>query len=138
MIIWGNLVVSFGVILAITLLLSAAKDPLFFFLPLTFVGMGNGLTLPNSNAGIVSLHPKLAGSASGLGGFLQVMLGAAFSIFAGFILGPLSYPMPLLILMLVLTLIGTFWAYYVIYIDRQEARENIGQMRNTGVTNEES
>jgi DHA1 family bicyclomycin/chloramphenicol resistance-like MFS transporter len=33
-----------------------------------FVGIGNGLTMPSSTAGALSVKPDLAGSASGLSG----------------------------------------------------------------------
>jgi hypothetical protein len=33
-----------------------------------FMGVGNGVSLPNANAGILSVRPELAGTASGLGG----------------------------------------------------------------------
>ena len=122
MMIWGSIVITGGVLLAIILLVFGGKNPYYFFMPLIFVGIGNGMTLPNANAGIVSLYPRLAGAASGLGGFLQILLGASLSMLAGFILGPQSNPMPLLILMLILTLLGICAALYVLYVDALEAR----------------
>jgi DHA1 family bicyclomycin/chloramphenicol resistance-like MFS transporter len=76
------------------------NHPLAVFAPVTFVGLGNGLALPSANAGIVSVRPKLAGAASGLGGFLQVGGGAAMSALAGLVLTPQSGPLPLILLML--------------------------------------
>ncbi len=60
---------------------------LSLFGPVFFTGVGNGLTLPSANAGIVSVKPHLAGSASGLGGALQIGGGAALSVLAGALLG---------------------------------------------------
>ena len=54
-----------------------------FFGSILFVGVGNGLLLPSANAGIVSVRPHLAGSASGLGGALMIGGGAALSVLAG-------------------------------------------------------
>ncbi len=125
MMISGNLVVSFGVAIAVFLLIFVARDPLSFFLPLFFLGIGNGMTLPNANAGIVSLHPRLAGAASGLGGFLQISIGALFSVLAGFVLGPQSYPMPLLILMLIVTILGICSSLYVVYVDNLEQDQKL-------------
>ncbi|MCF6320661.1 MAG: multidrug effflux MFS transporter [Rhizobiaceae bacterium] len=123
MMIYGNIVVAAGIVIAIFLLIFVIKAPLSFFLPLIFLGIGNGMTLPNANAGIVSLHPRLAGAASGLGGFLQISIGALFSILAGFVLDAQSYPMPLLMLMLVVTLLGICATLYVVYIDNLERRQ---------------
>ena len=41
--------------------------PVGFFAFVTFVGLGNGIALPNANAGMLSVRPRLAGTASGLG-----------------------------------------------------------------------
>jgi DHA1 family bicyclomycin/chloramphenicol resistance-like MFS transporter len=121
----GNIVVALGVFLSFILLVGGSKNALFFFLPMSLVGVGNGMSLPSANAGIVSLHPSLAGAASGLGGFLQIIFGATFSMLAGFVLGPLSNPVPMLILMLSIAFLGICIAYYVIYIDKQESRLNM-------------
>jgi len=43
------------------------------------VGFGNGLTLPNTNAGMISVRPDLAGSAAGLSGALQLFGGAVLT-----------------------------------------------------------
>jgi DHA1 family bicyclomycin/chloramphenicol resistance-like MFS transporter len=64
------------------------------------VGLGNGLTLPNANAGMLSIKPELAGTASGLGGAIQIGGGAALAALAGTLLGPGASEMPLILLML--------------------------------------
>jgi DHA1 family bicyclomycin/chloramphenicol resistance-like MFS transporter len=51
-------------------------------------------------AGMLSVRPHLAGTASGLGGAIMIGGGAALSALAGSLLTPGSGPMPLLILML--------------------------------------
>lgn len=53
------------------------------FGPILFVGLGNGLTLPGANAGVMSVSPRLAGSASGLSGALTVAGGAVVTGIAG-------------------------------------------------------
>jgi len=40
------------------------------------VGFGNGLTLPGANAGVMSVNPRLSGSAAGLSGSATVVVGA--------------------------------------------------------------
>ena len=71
-----------------------------FFGAMILVGVGNGLTLPSANAGIMSVRPELAGSAIGLSGTLMMVGGAGVSAFAGFALGDGMSPMPLLWVML--------------------------------------
>ena len=61
------------------------------------VGLGNGLTLPNANAGMLSIKPELAGTASGLGGAIQIGGGAALAALAGTLLGPGATEMPLIL-----------------------------------------
>lgn len=125
LLIYGNVVAAIGVLLAFLLLMDGSKNALFFFLPICLVGVGNGMSLPSANAGIVSLHPSLAGAASGLGGFLQIVLGAGFSMLAGFVLGPLSNPAPMLVLMMAIAVLGICIASYVVYIDNQEQHKNL-------------
>ena len=78
----------------------ATTIALSLFGPAFFTGVGNGITLPNANAGIVSVKPHLAGSASGLGGAMQIGGGAALSVVAAHLLGPETGPYPLLWVML--------------------------------------
>jgi DHA1 family bicyclomycin/chloramphenicol resistance-like MFS transporter len=49
--------------------------------PLFFMGMANGMYMPNAFAGGVSIQPQLAGAAAGLAGFVQ-MLGAGLATIA--------------------------------------------------------
>ena len=70
-----------------------------FFGFMTFVGLGNGMSLPNATAGMMSINPKLAGTASGLGSAIMIGGGAGLSSVANFILSPGSTELPLLVLM---------------------------------------
>lgn len=96
----GGLVSSGGILLALILFLAGFDHPLSLFGPAVFLGIGNGVTLPNANAGIVSVRPDIAGSASGLGGALQIGGGALLSVAAAALLGPDTGPYPLLFVML--------------------------------------
>lgn len=92
----GNVVAAAGMVMAILLFALGYDHPLSLFGPAFFTGVGNGVTLPNANAGIVSVKPHLAGSASGLGGAMQIGGGAALSVVAAHLLGPETGPFPLL------------------------------------------
>jgi DHA1 family bicyclomycin/chloramphenicol resistance-like MFS transporter len=100
MVLLGSLATVAG--LAVLTLLTALgyhSATLFFGLTIT-VGFGNGMTLPNANAGMLSIKPELAGTASGLGGAITIGGGAALAALAGAVLGPGSSEMPLILLML--------------------------------------
>ncbi|HEY5216982.1 MAG TPA: multidrug effflux MFS transporter, partial [Pseudolabrys sp.] len=51
--------------------------PAIIFLPQLVIAYGNGLLLPNSIAGAVSVRPHAAGAAAGMTGFAQMATGAA-------------------------------------------------------------
>lgn len=104
MIFYGSLVVVAGVAASILLFEYGVMHPLSLFGPACLTGVGNGMSLPNANAGMVSVQPHLAGSASGLGGALQIGGGAALSVVAAALLSPTSGPMPLLWVMLLAAL----------------------------------
>jgi DHA1 family bicyclomycin/chloramphenicol resistance-like MFS transporter len=87
--------------------------PQVFFGFMIFIGLGNGILLPNANAGMLSVRPALAGSAAGLGGAFMIGGGAALSVIAGFILGPDTGARPLIILMLLTTLASVVCALWV-------------------------
>lgn len=57
--------------------------PAAVFGPMFLVGMSNGLSLPSSVAGAVSVRPDLAGAASGLIGSLQIGGGAVVTAAIG-------------------------------------------------------
>ena len=118
----GNAVVMLGMLGSIATFSIGHAHPLAFFGFMLFLGIGNGLALPSANAGVVSVRPHLAGSASGLGGALMIGGGAGLSVLSGAVLGPETGPYPLLFLMLLSAIAGACMALYVIYVARQVAR----------------
>jgi len=83
MMIYGATTSIVGVIISLGLFSSGIIHPLSLYLPMLIVAVGNGLTLPNANAGIVSVRPQLAGSASGLGGAVNIAGGAGIAAITG-------------------------------------------------------
>jgi DHA1 family bicyclomycin/chloramphenicol resistance-like MFS transporter len=69
--------------------------PIAFFGCCLFVGLGNGMVLPNATAGLLSVRPHLAGTASGVGGALMIAGGAGLAALSGVLLenGNGSYPL---------------------------------------------
>lgn len=120
MILFGTLLTTAGLLVALLLFLIGLKTPLVFFAFMTFVGLGNGMILPNATSGMLSVRPHLAGSASGLGGAIMLGGGAALSALAGALLtGDSAYP--LILLMLATSLCAVASIAYTIRRDRQVA-----------------
>ncbi len=113
-------VVGLGV--GIALYYGGFTHPLFLFGPIAWVGIGNGLTLPNANAGLVSVRPHLAGSASGLGGSLQIGGGALLASIAGALLTAETGAGPLLWVMIGSAVCSVLAAFYVIHVARSAGR----------------
>ncbi len=99
MILWGAIIVTFGMGLSILTFAAGYGSALSFFGFMTFVGLGNGLTIPNATAGALSVRPHLAGTASGLSGAIMLGGGAALSQLAGVLLTPETGAWPLLWMM---------------------------------------
>ncbi|WP_084608074.1 Bcr/CflA family efflux MFS transporter [Nisaea denitrificans] len=57
---------------------------LAIFLPFALVAFGNGMSQPNAIAGAVSVNPLIAGAASGLMGFLQMVFGGIATVTVGY------------------------------------------------------
>lgn len=93
--------------------------PLAFFGPVALMGLGNGMTLPSANAGVVSVRPHLAGSASGLGGALQIGGGAGLASLAGALLTRESGADPLLWVMAISAGLSVVTTLYVVHVARK-------------------
>ncbi|WP_298564965.1 multidrug effflux MFS transporter [uncultured Aliiroseovarius sp.] len=119
MVLWGAIITAAGLLMSVALFLLGLGSEYVFFGFMTWVGMGNGMTLPNATAGMMSVRPELAGSASGLGGALNIGGGAALSAFAGWLLVPGSTALPLLLLMLASSLLAVVSILFVILRERR-------------------
>ena len=113
MILWGLWIIFSGLSLSMVCSYVGYGTVETFFGFMIFVGLGNGLTIPNATAGMLSVRPHLAGTASGLGGAMMIAIGAALSTLAGAFLIPGSNEMPLLMLMWFSSLSGVVVIIYV-------------------------
>ena len=93
MILSGSLLALASVGLLTTVALTTEMTPLFLFAPVMLGGLGNGLSLPSATASAISLRPELAGTASGLTGFLQMMVGALATLLVGKLQDDTVFPM---------------------------------------------
>ncbi|NOD61948.1 MULTISPECIES: multidrug effflux MFS transporter [unclassified Ruegeria] len=119
MVFWGSLLNAFGVALSATLFLVGSGTALSFFGLMTFVGIGNGMVIPNATAGSLSVRPHLAATASGLSGAIMLGGGAGLSALAGALLTHETGAMPLLWLMLATALLAICAIAAVIRRERQ-------------------
>ncbi|MGY3439184.1 MULTISPECIES: multidrug effflux MFS transporter [unclassified Marinovum] len=101
MVLIGGCIVTGGMALSLLVFALGQGSALSFFGFMTFVGLGNGMTIPNATAGMLSVRPHLAGTASGLGGAIMIGGGAGLSALAGTLLQPGTGPWPLLWMMLI-------------------------------------
>ncbi len=63
------------------------------FGPMMLVGFANGLSIANAQAGSISVTPNLAGTASGIAGFLQMSVAALVSQLVGMLQNGTPYAM---------------------------------------------
>jgi DHA1 family bicyclomycin/chloramphenicol resistance-like MFS transporter len=61
----------------------AELTPWALFVPMAISSVGNGLSQPPAIAAGLSVHPRIAGAASGLLGFLQMMIAALGTLLIG-------------------------------------------------------
>ena len=118
MMVIGGMFLVFAILGSMLTLSAGVTHPLGFFGYMTFMGLGNGMTLPGANAGMVSVRPHLAGSASGLGGAIQLGGGAALAALATTTLGPETGPWPLLWIMAATTAASLVAMAYIRHVDR--------------------
>ena len=118
MVLAGALFSTTGMIVLALLAFAGHDGPNVFFSLMVSVGLGNGLLMPNSNAGMLSVRPNLAGSAAGLGGAFTIGGGAALSALAGFVLGPDTGPEPLILLMLATSVLSVICILWVMHRSR--------------------
>ena len=118
MMISGRVVACAGLFAGLVVVSMGYLNEFTLFGACFFVGIGNGITMPSSNSGALSVRPKLAGSASGLSGALVVAGGAAVSAITGSVLTEENATYGLLGTMLVSSALGLGAALYVLCVDR--------------------
>ena len=86
MMIAGRLVACTGLASGLTILLLGGVHAAVVFGACICMGIGNGMTMPSSSAGAMSVRPGLAGSAAGMVGALMNAGAAAISALTGAVL----------------------------------------------------
>ncbi|MEE9426835.1 MAG: multidrug effflux MFS transporter [Paracoccaceae bacterium] len=120
MVLYGAMALTAGLSASLVISLLGFGSVYTFFGFMIFVGIGNGMILPNATAGMLSVRPHLAGTASGLGGTIMMGGGAGLSVLAGAVLNPDSGPFPLLWLMLIVAVLAVFSILLVIRREKSQ------------------
>src|SRR5579863_5993075 len=79
MVLAGSVVVLITVLAQACVQLSGYVTPLTLFTPGFFLSFSQGIALPYAQAGALETAPKLAGTAAGIGVFMQNFAGATFA-----------------------------------------------------------
>ena len=124
MMVVGRVVACAGLAAGLSLLLAGVVHEVSLFGSCVFLGFGNGVSMPSSNAGAMSVRPELIGSAAGLSGALTGAGGALMSGITGTILNEANAAFVLLGMMLLSSTMALLAALLVLWLDRREAAAN--------------
>lgn len=87
----GVVLTTIGI--ALFWLMSGINRPIALFLPMMFMTFANGVTLPSATVGAMALRPELSGTASGVGGMVQMLVASSMTTAVGAMLSTSSLPM---------------------------------------------
>jgi DHA1 family bicyclomycin/chloramphenicol resistance-like MFS transporter len=93
MILLGSLLAMASVAAQAVALWSGLLTPLALFLPGTFITMAQGIAMPYAQVGAMAEIPRYAGTAAGVGVFMQNFWAAAFAQLYGFLADGTPQPM---------------------------------------------
>ncbi len=89
----GTALVLAGVAATLAVMLAGLWVPAALFVPMIATAYGQGLGMPNAQAGALSVDPELAGTASGVAGFTQMAVASGVAQLVGMIQNGTPYPM---------------------------------------------
>lgn len=115
----GSALTIWGMVLAYILVSLGNTHPIAFFGSTVFIGIGNGMVIPSASAGMMSINPRLAGTAAGLGGAMMTSGGGAMSALVVIFLSKEAGATPLILFMMASGTLGLIAALYTIRVERQ-------------------
>lgn len=118
LILLGRSAATLGPLIGLVLFVVGLGNVWVFFGSAISVGFGNGLTVANASAGLLSVRPNLAGAASGLSGALAVGLGAVLTSSVGALVTAENAPFAVLGMMSLISGFGLLSALYVRWLDQ--------------------
>ena len=93
MVLAGSILCLAAAIVQCALFMSDLVTPLTLFVPGFFITVAQGISLPYSQAGAMMTNPQFAGTAAGIGVFVQNFCGAAFAQLYGFLADGTTTPL---------------------------------------------
>jgi len=97
MVLAGSVMLAAVIAAMVGIILLGHLSPLVLFLPGALISFSQGIALPNAQAGAIRVHPELAGTAAGIGVFLQMFCGGVFSQLYGLFSDGTPGPMLLIV-----------------------------------------
>jgi len=92
MVLAGSLLALTAILIQSGILASGRLEPLAIFAPCFFITFAQGLSLPYAQAGAIGAIPRIAGTAAGVGVFVQNMMGAVFAQIYGLLADGTVWP----------------------------------------------
>lgn len=120
LIVGGRVVTLLGLSTGLLLFFCGVSHIMAFFLPCAFVGLGNGLTMPAANAGVLSLRSGLSGTALGLANAITVAGAAAVTSISGVFITATNAQWTTLAAMIGLTLVALLAALAVAFSEQPQ------------------
>ncbi|WP_425039111.1 multidrug effflux MFS transporter [Primorskyibacter sp. S187A] len=119
LIIVGRSVAVAGLICGLVGFSFGAASVALFFAASICVGLGNGFTMPNANAGALSVRPELAGTAAGVSGAVMLLIGALLTGVATAFLSTEATPLKLLSLMFAAVCVSCVFVFFARGLERR-------------------
>ena len=111
----GILLVILGMFICLLITVFYRDTPYFFFGLCSFVGLGNGLIIPNASVGILSVNENLSGTAGGIGNAIMIGTGAILASLTSYLLENQTSSSYLIIIML-LSGILSYTSFYILVL----------------------
>lgn len=118
MMIAGRILACAGLAGGLALFAAGVEHEFALFGATLFVGVGNGLTMPSANVGVMNVRTDIAGAASGLSGAMTVAGGAILTWMAGSLVNAETGAMMLLSLMFGASFLGLLSALWAAKVNR--------------------
>ncbi|TCU13135.1 MFS transporter [Rhizobium sullae] len=118
----ARLLTCMGLLVGLSLSMSGITHVLAFFGPCMFIGIGNGLTMPAANLGVMSVRADLAGTAAGLAAAMSIAGGALIASTAGLFLKESGAVHALLGMLLISASLALLAALFAAFIDQRASK----------------
>jgi MFS transporter, DHA1 family, multidrug resistance protein len=118
----ARLLTCIGLSVGLGLSMSGTTHALAFFGPCMFIGIGNGMTMPAANTGVLSVRADLAGTAAGLAAAMSIAGGALIASIAGLVLAGSGAIHALFAMMLIPASLALLAALCAAFIDWPTAK----------------